>query len=625
MASDKAKFEVELVDNYSGRIKKITASNKKALDQQVEFYKRNKASMAAAKARRTQEAAFAKKRRLEIAQTARAVRAAERDEARAHRRRMRRRKALDSGVRGGIGGAARMGATAAVVGGTAAAAFGVATAKRIEETEATVFALDRLTDGRGRNTFGELSDMAIKFGLDVDKTAHSYANFLKLQFNPSKAKTLIALGADMQALGSSADDIQGIFRALGQIKSKGRVQAEEMLQLAERGVSQGLVAEMLAKNRGISDPGGMAARTEILDLQQKGKIGADEFFTAFEQAINKKLGQSRSGESGEKFADEQFRGARGRLQANATKMWVGIADTAKPGLDKGLRAVSAGIDKAFKDPETMRQVERVMTSVGGAFEVVGETVARFIPIFVEASDIFLKTFGDGFEDATGKTLKAGDAISSITTSMELMKPTAMALGGILGAVAGNLDNIARALQTIKGFGRIFDDIGYLMDIDGGSGGKVTDADKTKAMAQTSHSSAFTVGAFWGQGLTAGMQSEAANVSAGAAALGNAMDQGHREATNTNSPSRVAMQLGEYWSDGLNMGMENNAPESVIPGGGKVSTMGALGNGAATISIGDTIIRVSSDGDPAQVAQETLRAFERNLGSSLARMAGEAGA
>lgn len=44
------------------------------------------------------------------------------------------------------------------------------------------------------------------------------------------------LSAYMVAIGSSTDDQKGIFRALTQMFTKGKVQAEEMLQMAERGV-----------------------------------------------------------------------------------------------------------------------------------------------------------------------------------------------------------------------------------------------------------------------------------------------------------------------------------------------------------------------------------------------------
>ena len=195
---------------------------------------------------------------------------------------------------------------------------------RVASTERTIAMLDQLTH-HGRETFDSVASMAANFGLDIDETAKSYANFLKLQFDDKQARKMIALGADLQALGNSADDVQGIFRAIGQIKSKGKLQAEELLQLAERGVSGSLIKDQIAKLMGI-------ARDEVESAQQKGKVTADIGLEAIERALNVKLGQKTAGESGKKFVESTMVGMASKAKQQGKLFWINLARQSEEGV-----------------------------------------------------------------------------------------------------------------------------------------------------------------------------------------------------------------------------------------------------------------------------------------------------
>jgi tape measure domain-containing protein len=74
-------------------------------------------------------------------------------------------------------------------------------------------------------------------------------------------RMLETIGDTVAALGGSEEVFEGIIRALGQIQAKGKASAEELMQLAERGVPAyqilqeklGLTAEQVANigNEGI--------------------------------------------------------------------------------------------------------------------------------------------------------------------------------------------------------------------------------------------------------------------------------------------------------------------------------------------------------------------------------------
>jgi tape measure domain-containing protein len=92
--------------------------------------------------------------------------------------------------------------------------------------------------------------------------------------------TLRSIGDAAAALGGGKSFIDGVTTALGQMQAKGKVSAEEMNQLAERGVP---AWKMLADNIGVSIP-------EAMKLSEKGAISAATAIPAILQGMNDKFG-----------------------------------------------------------------------------------------------------------------------------------------------------------------------------------------------------------------------------------------------------------------------------------------------------------------------------------------------
>lgn len=92
--------------------------------------------------------------------------------------------------------------------------------------------------------------------------------------------TLRSVGDAAAALGGSKDTIDGITLALGQMTAKGKVSAEEMNQLAERGVP---AWKFLADQIGVSIP-------EAMDLAKKGAISASVAIPAILEGMNQEFG-----------------------------------------------------------------------------------------------------------------------------------------------------------------------------------------------------------------------------------------------------------------------------------------------------------------------------------------------
>src|SRR5690606_28430602 len=134
---------------------------------------------------------------------------------------------------------------------------------------------------------------------------------------------------------------------------KGRLQAEELLQMSERGVSSKLVQEEIGKLLGKS-------QDEVRKLQEQGKIDAETALLGIEKAINRKLGQSQVGETGKRYAENTIDGIQGGLKARWDNLWIGLGQRTEGSFTKLLMG---GLDK-FDSWIRSSGAERLMESVG---------------------------------------------------------------------------------------------------------------------------------------------------------------------------------------------------------------------------------------------------------------------
>ena len=98
---------------------------------------------------------------------------------------------------------------------------------------------------------------------------------------------MTAVGNAVAAAGGNSETLDGVTLALSQIIAKGKVSAEELNQLSERGVS-GL--RILESQTGKS-------KAEVLKLAEQGKISSDVFIQAFENFSRQNYGESMAKQS----------------------------------------------------------------------------------------------------------------------------------------------------------------------------------------------------------------------------------------------------------------------------------------------------------------------------------------
>ena len=140
---------------------------------------------------------------------------------------------------------------------------------------------------------------------------------------------MTAVGNAVAGLGGGKEVLDGVTTALGQMAAKGKVSAEEMNQLAERGIP---AWKMLADGIGVSIP-------QAMKMAEKGAIDANKAIVSIINGMNEKFPDMMAKQS------QSFSGAMSNLQDSAdialTKIGQKLMETLR--LTDVIKALSMGI------------------------------------------------------------------------------------------------------------------------------------------------------------------------------------------------------------------------------------------------------------------------------------------
>ena len=127
----------------------------------------------------------------------------------------------------------------------------------------------------------ELQQFAAKTPFEFPDLVDASKRMFAFGFESKQVVPLLtAVGNAVAAVGGGRDVINGVTLALGQMRAKGKVSAEEMGQLAERGIP---AWEMLANKLGVDIP-------KAMEMTSKGLVKAETFIEAFQEGVEKKFG-----------------------------------------------------------------------------------------------------------------------------------------------------------------------------------------------------------------------------------------------------------------------------------------------------------------------------------------------
>ncbi|NTV75380.1 MAG: tape measure protein, partial [Holophaga sp.] len=177
----------------------------------------------------------------------------------------------------GVGVALSAALTAPIV---ALGAFSLQAAAGFQQTEIAFTTM--LGSGEKAKAFlDELEAFAARTPFQFNDLVDASKRMLALGFTSEQViPTLTAIGDAAAGLGGGKELIDGITLALGQMSAKGKVSAQEMNQLAERGVP---AWSILAKTLGITIP-------EAMKKAEAGAISASVAVPAILQGMSEKFG-----------------------------------------------------------------------------------------------------------------------------------------------------------------------------------------------------------------------------------------------------------------------------------------------------------------------------------------------
>lgn len=353
-----------------------------------------------------------------------------------HKARMAQGEASFDGLVRGTKGLARNPAflaagAATLVGGYAAYQTGEATLSAVKYRDEVLTGLKLITGsaGEANRVFERSIALSDKLGIEWETTVGGMQKLLAKGFTEDFATDLTKGLADLKIVAPDAN-VGNLLLAIGQIKTAGKLQGDELNQLTEAGLNSDLMFKQLEKSLGKS-------RAEVLKLKEGGKLLADDVLPAILDSIRTMTGKEL-GQAAEEAVNTTA-GRLRRLEQLPGRFFLSVAEELKRSeLDGALGTLLDALD-----PQSAAYANAV-ESVAEAVSLTAEGIQVAIPL--------AKEFGAAFADS----LSAFLGIESSDDFFEAWKdPATQAAvkewGKNLGTIAGALATIVELGAKIADF------------------------------------------------------------------------------------------------------------------------------------------------------------------------------
>lgn len=297
---------------------------------------------------------------------------------------------------------------------------------------------------------------------------------------------LTDVGNTAAALNLGAAGVDRISTALGQMKAKGRVQGDELLQLQEAGINTGAIFEILARQTGKTIP-------ELRKLQEAGKLDPDEFIAAFQVFAKQKFGGMMAEQS------KTFVGAMSNIRDALSVAGASAFSPLFLAVQRGALAFAAFLDTdqfaGWVDivrGGVHTAVTWLQTNLPGAIATAQAKWDELQPTFTTLKDWIagplLTTFGDlkGWMETNLPV-----AIQSLAGAWnDHLKPALDTVFAVLSPVAGEFRNLVGAVGT-----EAFANAGTVLGVIAAASGTIAVA-KLAAAAVSFGAMAVAAGPLW---------------------------------------------------------------------------------------------------------------------------------
>jgi tape measure domain-containing protein len=485
-----------------------------------------------------------------------------------------------------IGQGVGLSAAAAGVGVAAGAAkLGMMVQDAQAFRQRTMFALETILKSKSaaEQAYAMATRTALETGGDFRQTMAGFNTLVAQGFDVSFADQLMRAMADLRTLNPQAN-MEGITRAVSQIKTTGRLQGDELMQLAEAGLNVDAVYQEIAKSMGVVAKEGETAGQQVRKLQEAGKISSEVAIAAIMASLKNQVGGKAFGATAAERANQSLDGAIARAKTLAEVFLSSIKVDWSP---------------------IIRAVERV-TSVlqgpaGAAFaDKIGASLTRVIAILdqVTESDIesFLETTGNAFTslaDNAERVVEVGSRLNAVYQELNAAFEGATGIGIADAALMGLNGTVQNTVTVVQGMQAVFEGAWAALE-------ELADGQALGAQIMS--------------GLVEGITSGAAAV---VDALVGAVDGAIKAAEKKlgiASPSRVMRDIGRNTSRGAALGIADELPRVEQAGLSLASAPmaagqrigGFVGSGGSAPSGPTVHIENLHAVDPAQALAEALR-------------------
>lgn len=282
---------------------------------------------------------------------------------------------------------------------------------------------------------GQMQDFAAKTPFEFPQVQAASQKFLAFGWAAKDViPTLTAVGNAASGLGIGAQGIERISMAIGQMKAKGRVQGEELLQLAEAGIPAYQILGEKLKLTG----------AQVADIGRQG-ISADKAIKALTEGMNErfpnmmdKQAKSFNGlMSTVKDSLTEITGALGEPLFNEFKLILKDVEGFSSEIVKIIR--TGGVKKAFEEmvsPEWQKSIEDAFNNtirLGDELKLVGFEILN--------ATNWSEAFKNAIDSCTAALRIMGDVVANI-------RDMAVALGSELGNVVAQIEI---AYKSPRGF------------------------------------------------------------------------------------------------------------------------------------------------------------------------------
>lgn len=308
--------------------------------------------------------------------------------------------------------------------GAAAVTMGVSTASQLEQVEVG-FTTMLGSAQKAQKFMKELQDFAAATPFEFTELVGSAQRFLAMGFAAKDViPMLTAVGDAVAAMGGSAESVDAVTRALGQMQAKGKVSGEELMQLTEQGIP---ALKILADSYGVTT-------TDMSKMIEKGQVLSDKAIPMLIKGLKDGTANVK-GFGG--MMEKQSATMQGKWSTFMDTLRMGLGNLAAkflPGMKVGIEVLSGAMSNFFAGLEGKGKLK----GFSGTINEIGLGMRAFIGALKE---------GDVTSTGlVGKFELMGAAIHGI---VEAFKTGTISSGGWRGVLENIAAVIAKLVAGIK--------------------------------------------------------------------------------------------------------------------------------------------------------------------------------